>query len=354
MPYFAVTRHSTSRSGSSQGKSFVMLYVGIGKVKTRPFASPSERTSRKALLMMAISFLEVPVGVAAVLSPDDHGLVAEHRGHGEVHRDVREGGLEADPGGHVDVEHELLQRLLHLVEGEAVRADEGGEEGVEVGEGLRAGRLSLQRVEEVHDLAQRASQVLRGLALDLSRGALEPLHQQILDVPAHAVDGEDAQVVDVKVALGVRRADLGRVDLVQPVDLAHLGGDVVVQSLEGVAHVGVLFDLPVRLVEVAVDQVDVGARDDLADLRVLVPVEDVRLGRLPVLGREQHLLHDVLDLLDRRNLAGEGLLGDGHHAQHELLRRLEAELCRCLARLLDGRGDLARVKGDNCSVALSD
>ena len=45
---FAVT-------GLSQSRSFVTLIVGIGKVKTRPFASPSSITSQKASLNMSIS-----------------------------------------------------------------------------------------------------------------------------------------------------------------------------------------------------------------------------------------------------------------------------------------------------------
>ena len=44
-PYFAVIANSGSALGWSQSKSGVMLYVGMGKVKTRPFASPSVITS---------------------------------------------------------------------------------------------------------------------------------------------------------------------------------------------------------------------------------------------------------------------------------------------------------------------
>ena len=44
-PYLAVISKSSSALGESQSNSCVMLYVGIGNVKTRPLASPSVMTS---------------------------------------------------------------------------------------------------------------------------------------------------------------------------------------------------------------------------------------------------------------------------------------------------------------------
>ena len=44
------------KMGFSQSKSFVRLYVGIGKVNTLPLASPSYMTSRNARLKRSISF----------------------------------------------------------------------------------------------------------------------------------------------------------------------------------------------------------------------------------------------------------------------------------------------------------
>ena len=54
-PYFAVIANRRSALGLSQSKSCVMLYVGIGNVKTRPLASPSVMTSMYAWLMRSIS-----------------------------------------------------------------------------------------------------------------------------------------------------------------------------------------------------------------------------------------------------------------------------------------------------------
>ena len=87
--------------------------------------------------------------------------------------------------------------------------------------------------------------MLRRLALHFPRRSPEPLQEQVVEVPSHAVDRQDAQVVDMEVPIRMGQADLGGIDLVQPVDLADLRGYVVVQSLERVGHVGVLIDLPV-------------------------------------------------------------------------------------------------------------
>ncbi|NKA86198.1 hypothetical protein GO279_04704 [Ralstonia solanacearum] len=44
-PYLAVISNSRLVLGWSQSKSGVMLYVGMGKVKARPLASPAIMTS---------------------------------------------------------------------------------------------------------------------------------------------------------------------------------------------------------------------------------------------------------------------------------------------------------------------
>lgn len=86
--------------------------------------------------------------------------------------------------------------------------------------------------------------------------------------------------MDMEVAGHVRFFDLFGVDLIEPVGLADLRGDVVVETLEGKGHIAILFHLPVHLVEVAVDQIDVFSGDQAADLRVLFAVQDVALSGL--------------------------------------------------------------------------
>ena len=55
IPYLALISHKPLILGLSQSKSLVMLYVGIGNVKTLPSASPSIITSKNALFIISIS-----------------------------------------------------------------------------------------------------------------------------------------------------------------------------------------------------------------------------------------------------------------------------------------------------------
>ena len=55
IPYFAVISKSRLMSGSSHGKSSVILYVGIGNVNTDHVRSPAVYTSIRILLSIFIS-----------------------------------------------------------------------------------------------------------------------------------------------------------------------------------------------------------------------------------------------------------------------------------------------------------
>ena len=85
------------------------------------------------------------------------------------------------------------------------------------------------------------------LAFHLSGNTAESFHQQIEKVPSDAVDRKKAQVMDVEIPFRMRPSDFGGIDFVQPVDLADLGGDVVVQSLQGVIHIAVFVNFPIHL-----------------------------------------------------------------------------------------------------------
>jgi len=100
-----------------------------------------------------------------------------------------------------------LQRLLDLFGAETVVAHEGGQQRIEAGEGLGAGGLALERVEKVDDLAERGAEVLGREALGLAGDAFEAAAQEVLQVPAHAVDTEQAQIVQMHRAVVVRLAD---------------------------------------------------------------------------------------------------------------------------------------------------
>jgi hypothetical protein len=116
--------------------------------------------------------------------------------------------------------------------------------------------------------------------------------------------------MNVEISLYVGLPDLRGIDLAEPIDLAHLRGNIVVQSLEGKCHITVLVDSPVCLIEVLFYQVNSCLVGDIPDSRMLLPVKNICLGRLAIGGGKQYFLHDILNLLHRRGLVAKRLLGE--------------------------------------------
>ena len=303
--------------------------------------------------------LRLEVAVAGLLqrAADDHRLTRHVARADEVHGDVGEGGLEADAGRHVHAEDELLHRLLDLGEAEAIVADEGGEQGVEAGEGLGPGRLPLEGVEEVDRLPQGGAEVLGRGALDLAEGAGEAFEEEVFEVPAAAVDREHAEIVDVIVAVAMGLGDGTGIEFLQPVVAGDVGGDVVVEALQGVTHVGVLVDPPVFLGEVGVDGGDRLAHElaGAAQRLVLFAVEDVLLGGLGVAVFDEDLFDQILDVFDGGDAAvlveniedADNLAGDnGRPLEIAAADRFDGET--------DRRGDLGLFEGDQTAVTLAD
>ncbi len=230
--------------------------------------------------------------------------------HGKVEGDVGKGCLKAHPCRHVDIEDKFLQGLLHTPVVQAVEPYKGGEQGVEIGECLGARGLPLERVEEIHDLPECAPQVSGRPAFHLPPHTPESLCQQVMQIPSHAIHREDIKVMNMEISLYVGLPDLRGIDLAEPIDLAHLRGNIVIQSLEGKRHIAVLVYAPVRLVEVLIYQVNGCLIGDIPDPRMLLPVENIGLGRLAIGGGKQYLLHDILNLLHRRGLVAKRLLGE--------------------------------------------
>ena len=179
-----------------------------------------------------------------------------------VEGQVREGALAAPARGHVQVVDELLHALNNVVVLHVVQAHEGRHVRVEGGERLGTRPLVLEGAEEIDDLAARRREVLGRGRGDRAAHTVEALLDEALEGPARAVPGEHVEVVDVVVALAVRGADLGSVDVFKPVVGDDLARRVQDQATERVPLVGVGVDSPVGAVEVLLhgcDGVDVVA-----------------------------------------------------------------------------------------------
>ena len=207
--------------------------------------------------------LELAVGEVHDLVADERVLLAQVVRARPVEGEVRERALAAPAARHIEVVDELLHALDDVLVGHRVLADEGRHVGVEGGERLRAGPLVLERAEEVDDLAARGGEVGGRCGGDRAGDAVEALLDEALERPSGAVAGEHVEVVDVVVAVAVGLADLGGVDLLEPVVRDDLARGVEDEAAEGVPLVGVGVDAPVGAVEVLLDcseRVDVVAR----------------------------------------------------------------------------------------------
>ena len=183
--------------------------------------------------------LQLAVGEVHDLVADEGMLVGEVVRARPVEGEVCEGALAAPARGHVQVVDELLHALHDLLVLHVVQAHEGRHVRVEGGEGLGTRPLVLEGAEEVDDLAARRREVLGRGRGDRAAHAVETLLDEALEGPAGAVSGEHVEVVDVVVALAVRGADLGRVDVFEPVVGDDLARRVQDQATERISLVRV-------------------------------------------------------------------------------------------------------------------
>ena len=109
------------------------------------------------------------------------------------------------------------------------------------------------------------------------------------------------------VAALVSLAHLFGIDLIQPVFLGEVLTDVVVESVDALLHVGVLFHAPVLVGEIAGEKLGrfSDERGDLSRFLTSFAVQDVRLGGLRVSLVDEDFFHEVLDVLDGRDLVDE-------------------------------------------------
>jgi len=97
--------------------------------------------------------------------------------------------------------------------------------------GLCSCGLALQGVKEIDNLAEGGPEVSCRAALGLAGCPPETGTQQVMEIPPHAVHGKQAEVMEMECAGCMGLANLGSVNLAEPVSLADLTRDIVVQSL---------------------------------------------------------------------------------------------------------------------------
>ena len=195
--------------------------------------------------------------------------------------------------------------------------------------------------------------------MNLVRDVAEALPEQVSQGPAGAVaDDGIGQVMEMKISLGMGLLDIFGIDLVEGEIGKDFAGNPGVEPRE--AHhalVAVLPDLPVRVVDIVLDQafqVETGLLG-LADPLVLFPVQDVGLGDFEVSLLHQDHFHDVLDLLDRRDRVSSELFI--RHERGDVRSRLGGGGIRDSLRLHglgDRSGDLLLIEVHDRPVPLLD
>ena len=219
--------------------------------------------------------LQLTVGEVDDLVADEGVLVREVVRARPVEGQVRERALAAPARGHVQVVDELLHALHDVLVLHVVQAHEGGHVGVKRGEGLGARPLVLEGAEEVDDLAARRGEVLGRGRGDRAAHAVKTLLDQALEGPAGAVSGEHVEVVDVVVALAVGGANLGGVDVFEPVVGDDLARRVQDEAAQRIPLVRVGIHPPIGAVEVLLhgcDGVDVVSGCGHGPCPVLIPL----------------------------------------------------------------------------------
>ena len=196
--------------------------------------------------------LQLAIGKRHFLPADHRHLVAQVFGADPVERQIGKRCLRAPARGHVQVVDQLLHALAHRLIPQLVFAHIRRQIGIERAESLGPGPFVLHGAQKIHDLPNRAGQVLGRACFDLAHYAIEPFTQQGAQGPAGAIAAEHVQIVNVDIGLAVGAADCRSVHVAQPVVGDHFARDVENQAAQRIALVGIGVHPPIGLLQVLV------------------------------------------------------------------------------------------------------
>ena len=193
-----------------------------------------------------------------------------------------------------------------------------------------------------------------GAGLHFAAHAAETVGEQLTDIPARAVGPEEPEVVQMDIAGLVSLTHLFGVHLVKPILLGEVLADIVVEPVDALLHVGVFLDAPVLVGKVAGEELGSLAdeRGDLASLLTPFAVKDVRLRGLSVPLVDEHLFHEVLDVLDGGDLVDELDFRRLHDEVGKPRRHVPVLASASLCRLENGVRDLLLVEEFDPAVTL--
>ena len=180
-------------------------------------------------------------------------------------------------------------------------------------------------------------------------------HKRISLATSEGAGGVEVEIVDVDVAIVVGERKLWGHEESLGEDLGAFGAE-----LEHFTHGGVAVD-------VGIATLDVGIFRSIGNRNSFIGIHEIRLGianavTLEAVGNvspsgalkagfHEHLLDDILDLLDRGGAGSDGLFGATNDFVGKLLGAISFKFFRSLTSLGDGLGDFVLIKANDFSVS---
>ena len=113
-------------------------------------------------------------------------------------------------------------------------------------------------------------------------------------------------------------------------------------------------NLPVQFFEVLIDQIHFHPVGNFPQPGMLIPVDNIGLGRPSIGGRQQNLLNDILDFLNTHDPAVIEFFRHTENLEGQLFRGVLIKLTRCHSSFRDGTGNLFSIEFDQTTVPFLD
>ena len=300
--------------------------------------------------------LEVAISKRLFNSGNQRMLVTQVFGANPVKGKVGKRRLRTPARRNVQIINQFLKSLFDLFVRKLVDTDIRSQIGVNRRKSLSTGPFVLQRAHKVDHLPDGRRQMFGRTRLGFAGNTVKALVQQILQRPACAISRQHIKVVNMDVAVAVRFADFGRINVAQPVVGGYFAGNVQDQTAVGIPLIGVGVDAPVEFFEIFVDRA-FDVNHDLflgAHAMTLFAVKDIRLGGGEIVGGDQYLFNHILNTFNRRQRFGKFVFQNFQNLRRQQIAFLLAEFAGRLTGLADGVINFIAVKRNQGAVPFDD
>ena len=198
-------------------------------------------------------FMQITVSETLLNTGDNRVFVFQIIRADPVKSKVGKRCLRPPAGRNIKVINQFLNRLINMFIIKIINADIGRKISIDRRKSLRAGPFVLQRSHKIDHLTDGCAQMFGGTGFGFAGNTVETFVQQIFQRPAGAIGSQHIQIMNMNVAVAVRFADFGRINMAQPVVGGYLAGNVQNQTAVGIALIGIGINAPVKFFEVFVN-----------------------------------------------------------------------------------------------------